>query len=138
MLHARQQSISMLDTETGGSDRKDVQPRENRCRKFYAALATLRFWSGWNDRSMFWFLQLLEELGIEYRVGHPAAVRKGRNAQAKHDRRDATLISGGFWSRTGSQYLLPTAEQRICAPCCCTGISWSTAVMTQNGLQAVR
>jgi len=33
--------------------------------------------------SMFWFLRLLEELGIEYRVGHPAAIRKAEDAQAE-------------------------------------------------------
>jgi hypothetical protein len=42
--------------------------------------------------SMQWFLQLLEELGIQYRVGHPAKIRAAETRKQKHDRRDARLI----------------------------------------------
>ena len=38
-----------------------------------------------------WCLQLLEELGIECRVGHPAKIRAKETRQQKHDRRDARL-----------------------------------------------
>jgi transposase len=41
--------------------------------------------------SMQWFVNLLEELGIECRVGHPAEIRAAEPRQ-KHDRRDADLI----------------------------------------------
>ena len=33
------------------------------------------------------FLELLEELGIEYRVGHPAKIRAAETRKQKHDRR---------------------------------------------------
>jgi len=36
-------------------------------------------------------LQLLEELGIECRVGHPAKIRAKETRKQKHDRRDARL-----------------------------------------------
>ncbi len=42
--------------------------------------------------SMQWFLELLEELGIKYRVGHPARIRAAETRKQKHDRRDARLI----------------------------------------------
>jgi transposase len=41
---------------------------------------------------MQWFLELLEELGIECRVGHPAKIRAAETRKQKHDRRDARLV----------------------------------------------
>jgi transposase len=34
--------------------------------------------------SMGWFLQLLDELGITYHVGHPATIRKAETRKQKH------------------------------------------------------
>ena len=42
--------------------------------------------------SMPWFLKLMEELGIECLVGHPANIRAAEPRKQKHDRRDADLI----------------------------------------------
>jgi transposase len=42
--------------------------------------------------SMQWFLNLMEELGIECLVGHPAEIRAAEPRKQKHDRRDADLI----------------------------------------------
>ena len=39
-----------------------------------------------------WFLNLMEELKIECRVGHPAQIRASEPRKQKHDRRDAELI----------------------------------------------
>src|SRR5215831_6522368 len=36
--------------------------------------------------AMQWFLELLEELGIECRVDHPAKIRAAETRQQKHDR----------------------------------------------------
>jgi transposase len=41
---------------------------------------------------MQWFLNLMEELGIECVVGHPAQIRAAEPRKQKHDRRDADLI----------------------------------------------
>jgi hypothetical protein len=41
---------------------------------------------------MQWFLNLLEELGIERLVGHPAEIQAAELRKQKHDRRDANLI----------------------------------------------
>jgi transposase len=41
---------------------------------------------------MQWFVNLMEELGIECRVGHPAEIRAAEPRKQKHDRRDADLI----------------------------------------------
>jgi len=42
--------------------------------------------------SMQWFLNLMEELGIECQVGHPAQIRASAPRKQKNDRRDAELI----------------------------------------------
>jgi transposase len=42
--------------------------------------------------SMQWFVNLMEELGIECRVGNPAKIRAAEPRKQKHDRRDADLI----------------------------------------------
>src|SRR6185437_9201108 len=39
-----------------------------------------------------WFLELLDELGIECRMGHPAKIRAAETQKQKQDRRDALLI----------------------------------------------
>jgi transposase len=41
---------------------------------------------------MQWFVNLLEELGIECQVGNPAVIRAAEPRKQKHDRRDAGLI----------------------------------------------
>jgi Transposase len=41
---------------------------------------------------MQWFLESLEELSIECRVGHPAKIRAAETRKQKHDRRDARLL----------------------------------------------
>jgi transposase len=41
---------------------------------------------------MKWFLKLMEELGIDCQVGHPATIRAAEPRRQKHDRRDAELL----------------------------------------------
>jgi transposase len=41
---------------------------------------------------MQWFVTLMEKLGIECQVGHPAKIRAAKFRKQKHDRRDADLI----------------------------------------------
>lgn len=41
---------------------------------------------------MYWFLELMEELGIDRQVGHPAAIRAAEPRKQKYDGRDALLL----------------------------------------------
>ena len=91
-LHARQQSIAMLDTETGELTEKTLRHEGNAVREFYAALEGLVVVGIEATGAMQWFLKLLEELRIEYRVGHPAKIRAAETRKQKHDRRDVRLI----------------------------------------------
>ena len=112
-LHARQQSIAMVDTESGEFTEKTLSHEGNAVREFYAALEGPVVVGIEATGSMQWFLELLEELGIECRVGHPAKIRAAETRKQKHDRRDAELILElltmknrfpGIW--------MPSTEQR--------------------------
>src|SRR5213080_2553497 len=88
-LHARQQSIAMVDTESGEFLEKTLLHEGNAVRNFYAALEGPVVVGIEATGSMQWFLELLEELGILRGVGHPAKIRAVETRQQKHDRRDA-------------------------------------------------
>ena len=90
-LHARQQSIAMVDTETGVLTEKVLKHEGNAVREFYAALEGPVVVGIEASGAMQWFLELLEQLGIECRVGHPAKIRAAETRQQKHDRRDAEV-----------------------------------------------
>ena len=91
-LHARQQSIAMVDTETGELTEKRLMHEGNAVREFYASLEGPVVVGIEATGAMQWFLELLEELGIECRVGHPAKIRAAETRKQKHDRRDAEVI----------------------------------------------
>jgi transposase len=137
-LHARQQTISMLDTASGEVIEKTLAHEGETVREFYAALPKPVLVGLEATGSMFWFLRLLEELGIEYRVGHPAAIRKAETRKQKHDRRDADLIRRLLEEKRFPQIWLPTTEQRDLR----TLLQHRhqlvrMRVMTQNGLQGL-
>ena len=91
-LHAAQQTIAMLDRETGEIVEKTLRHQAGAVREFYAGLPAPVVVGLEATGSMGWFLQLLDELGVTYRVGHPATIRKAEPRKQKHDRRDATLL----------------------------------------------
>src|SRR5438874_2893901 len=62
--------------------------------------------------AMQWFLQLLEELGIECRVGHPAKIRAKETRKQKHDRRDARLELELLIEDRFPTIWMPSTEQR--------------------------
>ncbi len=91
-LHAKQQSIAMVETDTGELIERTLSHEGNAVREFYAALEGPVVVGMEATGSMQWFLELLDELGIECRVGHPAKIRAAETRKQKHDRRDARLI----------------------------------------------
>ena len=67
-LHARQQTIAMLDTETGEFIEKTLEHDGEELRKFYSGLTRPVLVGIEATGSMQWFLELMEELSIECRV----------------------------------------------------------------------
>ena len=68
-LHARQQTIAMLDTDTGEFIEKALAHEGEELRKFYSGLTRPVLVGIEATGSMQWFLELMEELSIECRVG---------------------------------------------------------------------
>src|SRR5882672_3713110 len=91
-LHARQQVLAMLDTTTGEVVSMTLKHEGNNVREFYAKLPRPVRVGIEATGSMQWFVNFLEELGIECLVGHPAEIRAAEPRKQKHDRRDADLI----------------------------------------------
>jgi transposase len=91
-LHSRQQTLAMLDTATGEIERTTLKHEENVVREFYSNLPRPVRVGIEATGSMQWFVNLMEELGIECRVGHPAEIRAAEPRKQKHDRRDADLL----------------------------------------------
>jgi transposase len=91
-LHTRQQSIAMLDRDTGEIVERTLTHEGETVREFYGALSRPAIVGLEATGSIGWFLRLIDELGIAYRVGHPASIRKAETRKQKHDRRDAALL----------------------------------------------
>ena len=64
-LHARQQTLAMLDTDTGEVVKRTLKHEGNNVREFYSSLARPARVGVEATGSMQWFLNLMEELGIE-------------------------------------------------------------------------
>src|SRR5437773_1338188 len=82
----------MLDGETGEVVSMTLKHEGNNVREFYSSLPRPVRVGIEATGSMQWFVNLMEELGIECLVGHPAHSRAAAPRKQKHDRRDADLI----------------------------------------------
>jgi transposase len=112
-LHARQQSIAMVDTETGEFTEKLLKHEGNAVRDVYTSLQGPVVVGIEATGAMQWFLQLLEELGIACRVGHPAKIRAAETRKQKHDRRDAEVILDLLMMKDRYPDIwMPSTEQR--------------------------
>src|SRR2546428_7678716 len=111
-LHARQQTIAMLDTETGELVEKTLEHEAEKVREFYSALPG-PVWVGIEATgSMQWFLKLMEDLGIDCQVGNPAKIRAAEPRKQKHDRRDAALLLKLQVENRFPSIWMPSAELR--------------------------
>ena len=111
-LHARQQTIAMLDSETGELQEKTLEHQGETVREFYSALSGPILVGIEATGSMQWFLEMLEDLGIECRVGHPAKIRQAETRKQKHDRRDARLLLTLLAENRFPTIWMPSTEQR--------------------------
>ena len=111
-LHARQQTIAMMDVETGELTEKMLLHEGNAVREFCSTLQGPVLGGLEATGAMQWFLELLEELGIEYRVGHPAKIRAQETREEKHDRRDADLLLTLLREDRFPEIWMPSTEQR--------------------------
>jgi transposase len=138
-LHAKQQSIAMVDTETGEFTEKTLSHEGNEVREFYAALEGPVVVGIEATGSMQWFLELLEELGIVCRVGHPAKIRAAETRKQKHDRRDARLMLDLLMKKDDfPEIWMPSSEQRDLRTLLRDRHQWvKIRTRVQNTLQAI-
>jgi transposase len=138
-LHAKQQTIAMVDTETGEITEKTLSHEGNEVREFYAALEGPVVVGIEATGAMQWFLELLEELGVMCRVGHPAKIRAAETRKQKHDRRDARLMLDLLMREDGfPEIWMPSSEQRDLRTLLRDRHQWvKIRTRVQNTLQAI-
>ena len=115
-LHARQQTIAMLDSDTGELEEKTLEHQGETVREFYSALPGPILVGIEATGSMQWFLELMEELGIECRVGHPQKIRKAetrkaaQGALAENQACSRTVLSRGYSAELETTGPLPSIQ----------------------------
>lgn len=110
-LHTRQQTIAMLDDQTGEIVEKELSHEGEQVREFYSALPRPVRVGLEATGSMHWFLRLLEDLHIEFQVGHPAKIRAAEPRKQKNDRRDARLLLTLLAENRFPAIWMPSREQ---------------------------
>src|ERR1700746_1180866 len=92
-LHAREQTLAMLDTETGEVVNRTLQHEGKEVREFYSQLPHPVLVGIEAIGPMQWFLDLLQELGIECQVGDATKIRAAEphRCSSAHAVRAATL-----------------------------------------------
>jgi len=91
-LHTAQQTIAILDRDTGEVVERTLTHEAETVRACYAGLTPPVVVGIEATGSMRWFLELMDELGITCCVGHPARIRQAETRRQKHNRRDALLL----------------------------------------------
>lgn len=82
-LHAAQQTIAMLDCETGERIERTLRHEGSVVRDFYASLAAPVVVGIEATGSMGWFLRLMEELGITCQCRSSGEDSRDRNTTAE-------------------------------------------------------
>ncbi|HXH86854.1 MAG TPA: IS110 family transposase [Nitrospira sp.] len=137
-LHARQQTLAMLDTETGEVVNRTLTHEGSNVREFYSTLPRPVRVGIEATGSLYWFIDLLAELGIECQVGHPAKIRAAEPRKQKHDRRDAELILKLLVEDRFPSVWLPSKEQRDLQALLRHRHQWvRMRTRVQNALQAI-
>jgi len=91
-IHARQQTVSYLDTEDGTTGQVELQHERDDVKGFYRQFQGEVIVGieacGYTN----WFEELIEQLGHKLLVGDAAEIRRLARRRQKNDRRDADLL----------------------------------------------
>jgi transposase len=91
-IHARQQTLSYLDTEDGTTGQVELQHERDDVKGFYRQFQGEVIVGieacGYSN----WFEELMEQLGHKLLVGDAAEIRRLARRRQKNDRRDADLL----------------------------------------------
>src|ERR1700751_718373 len=111
-LHTRQQTVAMLNVETGEIVEKTLRHEGDAVREFYSTLAGPTRVGIEATGSIQWFLELMEELGSDCRGGGSAQIRASDQRKQKYDRRDAQLLLKLLSENRFPTIWVPSTEQR--------------------------
>ena len=137
-LHSRQQTLAMLDVDTGEVEERVLAHEGEQVREFYAGLPGPVRVGIEATGSMQWFLELMEEVGVECVVGHPAKIRACEPRKQKHDRRDALLLMQLLAEGRFPRIWMPSVEQRDVRALLQHRHQWvRMRVRIQNALQSI-
>jgi transposase len=137
-LHARQQTLAMFDTVTGEVVTRTLMHEGHEVREFYSKLPRPVLVGIEAIGPMQWFLDLLEELGIECQVGDAAKIRAAEPRKQKHDRRDAELILKLLVEKRFPAIWRPSKEQLDLRALLLHRHHWvRLRTQVQNALQAI-
>src|ERR1700746_2373566 len=137
-LHTRQQTVAMLNVETGEIVEKTSRHEGDAVREFYSTLAGLTRVGIEDTGSIEWFVEWMEELGIDCQVGHPAKIRAAEPRKQKHDRRDAALVLQLLVENRFPSIWMPSSEQRDVRSLILYRHQWvRMRTRVQNALQAI-
>jgi transposase len=137
-LHARQQTVAMLDTDSGEVVNRTLMHEGDEVREFYSELPRPVLVGIEAIGPMQWFLNLLEELGITCQVGDAAKIRAAEPRKQKHDRRDAELILKLLAEKRFPAICMPSKEQLELRALLLHRHHWvRLRTQIQNALQAI-
>jgi len=93
-IHARQQTVSYLNTEDGSIEHQELHHERDDVRAFYSQFRGEVIVGieacGYTN----WFEEMVEEIGHQLLVGDAAEIQRLGRRRQKNDRRDADLIPG--------------------------------------------
>jgi len=128
----------MLDRDTGEVVEKTLEHKAEKVREFYSALPGPVLVGIEATGSMQRFLRLMDELGIDCQVGHPAKIRAAEPRKQKHDRRDAGLLLKLLAENRFPSIWIPSTELRDLRALLLHRHQWvRIRTRVQNALQAI-
>src|SRR5215210_2421211 len=91
-IHARQQTLSYLDTSDGATGQVELQHERDDVKEFYrqfqGEVVVGIEACGYTN----WFAEMIEQLGHKLLVGDAAEIRRLARRRQQNDRRDADLL----------------------------------------------
>ena len=113
-FHCKYQKVAWLDTQTGELQQADVLHQEvEEVRRFYRRFASGSIVGMEASGYSFWFEQLIDELGLQLWIGHPAQIAAKRCRKQKNDDRDAQHILELLLRDDFPTVWRPTSPQRV-------------------------
>jgi transposase len=91
-LHARQQTLSYVDSSDGEIHRRELHHQRDEVRRFYEQFTSEVTVAVEACGYTQWFEEMIEDLGHTILVGDAAEIRRLARRRQKNDRRDADLI----------------------------------------------